>query len=55
MAKTREQAKRSQDAENGSVGRWLWEWTKSIAVAFLLFILVRTFVVEAFQIPTGSM
>lgn len=41
--------------ESGSVGRWLWEWTKSIAVAFVLFLLVRTFVVEAFQIPTGSM
>lgn len=38
-----------------SVGRWMWEWTKSIAVAFALFLLVRTFVVEAFQIPTGSM
>ena len=55
MSKTTNRAKPKQEAENGSVGRWLWEWTKSIAVAFLLFILVRTFVVEAFQIPTGSM
>ena len=39
----------------GSVGRWMWEWTKSIMVAFALFLVVRTFVVEAFQIPTGSM
>ena len=38
-----------------SVGRWMWEWTKSIAVAFALFLVVRTFIVEAFQIPTGSM
>lgn len=38
-----------------SVGRWIWEWTKSIAVAFALFLVVRTFIVEAFQIPTGSM
>lgn len=38
-----------------AVGRWLWEWTKSILVAFLLFFLIRTFVVEAFRIPTGSM
>ncbi len=47
----------SGDQQNidGSVGRWMWEWTKSIAVAFALFLLVRTFVVEAFQIPTGSM
>ena len=37
------------------MGRWFWEWTKSILVAFLLFIFVRTFIVEAFQIPTASM
>lgn len=36
-------------------GRWLWEWTKSLAVALLLFFMVRSFVVEAFQIPTASM
>lgn len=53
--KTANRTERKSEADNGSVGRWLWEWTKSIAVAFLLFILVRTFVVEAFQIPTGSM
>ena len=53
--KTAKRPERKKEAENGSVGRWLWEWTKSIAVAFLLFILVRTFVVEALQIPTGSM
>jgi len=33
----------------------LWDWTKSIAVAFVLFLIVRTFVVEAFRIPTSSM
>ena len=32
-----------------------WEWTKSIAVAFVLFLVVRTFLVEAFKIPTSSM
>lgn len=41
--------------ERTSVGRWFWEWTKSIFVAFLLFLFVRTFIVEAFQIPTASM
>jgi signal peptidase I len=34
---------------------WLWEWTKSIAVALLVWFVLRTFVVEAFQIPSGSM
>lgn len=38
-----------------SFGRWLWEWTKSIFIALLLFLFVRTFLVEAFQIPTASM
>lgn len=38
-----------------SAGRWLWEWTKSILIALVLFLLIRTFLVEAFRIPTGSM
>lgn len=33
----------------------LWEWTRSLAVAFVLFLVVRTFLVEAFRIPTSSM
>jgi len=52
---TEARARAPRDEAEGSVGRWMWEWTKSIAVAFALFLLVRTFVVEAFQIPTGSM
>jgi len=36
-------------------GRWLWEWAKSLVIAFTLFLVIRTFVVEAFRIPTGSM
>ncbi len=35
--------------------RWAWEWAKSLAVAFVVFLGIRTFVVEAFRIPTGSM
>ncbi len=42
-------------ANNPSFGRAAWEWTKSIAVAFVLFLLIRTFLVQAFKIPTGSM
>lgn len=38
-----------------STGRWMWEWFKAISTAIVLFLLVRTFVVEAFKIPTGSM
>ncbi len=35
--------------------RFLWEWLKSVQIALLLFLLIRTFLVEAFKIPTGSM
>lgn len=38
-----------------STGRWAWEWTKSFLVALGLFLIIRTFLVEAFRIPTGSM
>jgi signal peptidase I len=33
----------------------LWEWTKIFQVSVLLFLLIRTFLVEAFKIPSGSM
>lgn len=39
--------------------RWRWqafaEYARTIIIAFLLFVVLRTFVVEAFKIPTGSM
>ncbi len=38
-----------------SFGAWVWEWTKSIAVALVVWFFLRTFVVEAFHIPSGSM
>ena len=34
---------------------WIWEWTKSIVVALLVWFFLRTFLVEAFRIPSGSM
>lgn len=33
----------------------LREWTESILVAFIIAMIARTFVVQAFKIPTGSM
>ena len=38
-----------------SLARWTWDWIKSLVVAFALFLLIRTFAVEAFRIPTASM
>jgi signal peptidase I len=34
---------------------FIWEWTKIFQVSVLLFLLIRTFFVEAFKIPSGSM
>lgn len=38
-----------------SAARWTWEWLKSLAIAFALFLVIRTFAIEAFRIPTASM
>jgi signal peptidase I len=35
--------------------RKLWEYTKAIVIALMLALLIRTFVVQAFKIPSGSM
>jgi signal peptidase I len=34
---------------------FFWEWTKVFQIAVLAFLLIRTFLVEAFKIPSGSM
>ncbi|MFQ5538381.1 MAG: signal peptidase I [Gemmatimonadota bacterium] len=50
---------RASEPSRGGVLRaglaWLWGWTRSILIAFVLFLILRTFVVEAFTIPTASM
>lgn len=33
----------------------VWEWIESMVVAFLLAMVIRAFVIQAFKIPTGSM
>ena len=45
----------NESSRKVGVGRWAWEWVKSIVIAFSLFLVIRTFIVEAFRIPTGSM
>src|SRR5512141_1087017 len=35
--------------------RFAWEWFRSVVAALFLFLVIRSFVVEAFKIPSGSM
>ncbi len=51
----REQALDRVNGRSWRAGAAVWEWTKTILVAFALFFLVRSFLVEAFKIPSGSM
>ncbi len=37
------------------IGRWVWGWTKSLAAALAIWLVLRAFVVEAFRIPSASM
>lgn len=55
MSKRPERYQRRRAGEDQSFTSVAWEWTKSIGVAFLLFLVIRTFLVQAFKIPTGSM
>jgi signal peptidase I len=34
---------------------FLWEWVKVVTVSVSLFLVIKTFVMEAFKIPSGSM
>jgi signal peptidase I len=53
--KEKAQRKQRPSAQTAGTGRWLWEWVKSISVAILIFLVLRTFVVESFRISSGSM
>ena len=38
-----------------SIARWFLDWFKSISLAFVVWMFLRIFVIEAFTIPSGSM
>ncbi len=41
--------------ERKSAASHMREWIKSIVIALAIFLLLRTFLIEAFRIPSGSM
>src|SRR5207302_3915724 len=49
------QGGRYEQAHHASGQVSLWEWGKSIFIALAIWMVVRTFAVEALRIPTGSM
>ncbi len=54
----REQALRAANGPTRSRGlrlSWLWDWAKVFPAAVVLFLVLRTFLVEAYKIPSGSM
>ena len=42
-------------AEDMSLGERAWEWARSLAVIIVLFLIIRTFLVQTFVITSGSM
>ena len=57
MAKTQTEAveKPKATVHHRSFGAWLMDWAKSIAIALVVWMVLRTFLIEAFRIPSGSM
>lgn len=54
MAKVMKKAVKAAPAKADKRGG-LWEWTKSLLMGFLLFLVLRTFLVQTFTITSGSM
>src|SRR5258708_23904767 len=45
----------SPEKRRSRLARWFDNWLRSVGMAFILFVIIKTFLVEAFQIPSGSM
>jgi signal peptidase I len=55
MAKERPRSGPEPERESRSAGQTIWEWTKSLAMGFVLFLVLRTFLIQTFTITSGSM
>lgn len=45
----------SEGKPRQSLGRWAWDWVKSLAAGFALFLVVRAFILQTWVITSGSM
>src|SRR2546428_10530085 len=43
------------ERRRSTLARWFDNWMRSLGMALVLFLIIRTFLIEAFQIPSGSM
>lgn len=46
---------RKRERQDRSASQSAWEWTKSIAIAFVIWFFLRALLVQAFRIPSPSM
>jgi signal peptidase I len=46
---------RPPQSPRSKLSRWFDSWMRSLGMALVLFLIIRTFLIEAFQIPSGSM
>jgi len=54
-SQTRQSRSEPVQAQERTIGRSAWEWTKSLFIGFLLFLVIRTFVIQTWTVISGSM